>query len=614
MPEALASVPVFGEPPKEYVRPPSYEEVLGPDLFKALCEYYTDGISVINTHFGCIPGAANARLLFEELRMEVDVDPETGRIPKEIADDFIRAICYRPVYQSKEPIKANSLEDYSKKYVLAALQPAPTHTGTQIGLPGKVITTGPNRFNPSSPEGLTITEIDPETGEITQKQVELASFFYWDAEPAIEALLDMGRFEDVIEVLNSYAYYCEHFGGDILNWNNTSVDRSQPPMFFRMVAKAAEYMGDDVLIQFLKPMVQHFSFWQDGMNDTNKLGHAPGSTYRRTGRLAGGEVALHNFDDSHDHTRPDNPIDKCGPRPEMKEQDEHDLIEYEKCIDCELTDEERCDFFNGIFSAAETGLDFTDDQADEDGRLITHRLINPALNAMYAEGASVIARAWRIAAEEYPDAKKHAIDQALLFEGERERVWRILQTYNYNKEDKMFGTYDFVKGANGIDLGRRRAWSLNGAFVLSSGMTDKATAWEVLDGIDENFLRPGGLLAASRYFESNRQWDGKASWPILVRECIKGAIRYERYDLAIKWLEIHIESNLKLFETIGHLGEKNASHTRGVAIAIGEYGPQDITMSYAVHLWMVKMLNALKLRTTAQAIGSMQLPRQLTPA
>lgn len=603
MTEAYCTVlPDFGHPPAPYVRLESYADRLG-SLFVALSQHTPDGIDAINTIFDPQLTDRGAVDLYEELVLEgVSGD-------RKIFQEFLGHVAHSPEYAYAERIKAPELKDYSEQYVLASVQPAPTEIGTQIGLPNKIITTGPNRFNPRSPDRLSIHKIiqNPDgTEEIASEKVELGSFFYWDAEPTIEALLALGRHEDVIEVLDAYAHYTERFGGNILNWNNTSVDRTQPPMFFRMVAKTAEYMGNDILLRYLRPMILHFNFLRDGMDDANKLGEKPGSTHRRTGRLHDGESALHNFDDQHDHSRLGNPITKCRPRAEMEKQDEHDIATYELNVlrgERKLSSEERCDFCQGICAGAESGLDFTKDQADEDGRLIGHRLINPALNAMYAEGALIIANAWRVLGEQDPSQVQRATKEITHYMAECERIKQILHKYNYNETDRMFGMYDFVRGAEDINMGRRRAWSLNGVFVLSSGLTEPEIAWEVLDGIDENFLRPEGLLAASRYFESDLQWDGKASWPILVRETIKAAIRYGRFDLAEKWLTIHIDSDNMLFAAEGKLGEKNDSSKRGVAIVMGEYAEvSDLTMSHAVHLWMIRMLPLVRQAQAAQAI------------
>lgn len=677
--------PDFGQEPALYERPPLLRDVLGNQLFQELVAHEKeDGFRIVTRIPHPSLGAEGLKQLYEEdiiltlgdlanqeasstlLQALTSVETrEEGakyrRVPAEEISDpkrfafeqFLRHTSVQPTYRyEKERDPTLSLDEFARRFLRDAVRPAPTNTGTQTGLPteGLVVTTGDNRFSPGKPETIEIATIvvNEQTGqrkivfkeialEDDLAEIELASFFYWDAEPTIEALLDMGEFESVIRVLDSYAYYCEYRGGNILNWNNTSVDRSQPPMFFRMVEKAAEYMGDEILVRYLRPMIQHFNFWRDGMD--GKLGEEPGSSYRRTARLPDGETALRNFDDLHDHTRPDNPINKCCPRQEMHEQDLRDLEEFETLLGRKLTDEERCDFFLGIKAAAETGLDFTDDQAEiwefvisKDGktkielaeniktmqdianrmakrayaRLITHRLINPALNAMYAEGALIIAKAWKAAAKQDPRLTEHAKAQIELYKNEHARIWEILQKYCYNKEDKMFGMYDFVKAAEqkDADAGRRPAGSLNGIFVLSSGMTDNATAMEVLECVDKNFLQKGGLIAASRYFDSDKQWDGKASWPILVRECIKAAIRYERYDLAYKWLKIHLKSNEMLYAETGHLSEKNDASQMGKAIIVGEYGPQDIAMTYSSHLWMRKMLPHVRRVRILHAAGA----------
>lgn len=598
-------LPGFGEAPPTFTLPPSYPELLGP-LADAMIEHYArngnDGIDFVNTVIdpGLTPNGA--RRLFEEFAF-LD-DQLNGQNSCDALPSFLKQITHEPTYEYNG-FHCDSLEEYSRAYLKLAVRPRVGTIGAQLGTEGKILTTGPNRFNPRP---LAI-----ENGDGEVEYIQLGSIFYWDSEPSVEELLEMGEYDDILSVLDTYAGFTEQLGGMIPNWNNSSCGRTQKPLFFRMVEKTAEKLEsvesgarDEVLIRFLRPMILHYNFLRDGMDDSTKLKEKPGSTYRRVGRLPDGEAALHGFDDRHDHAKPGNELRNCRPRPEMDKHDRHELAKYQTLIGRELTEEERCDFFLGFFVGAESSLDFTHDQRDEDGRLIGQRLIDPALNALYAQGGLVIAEAWRALGRKYPELAERAELEALKYEAEFDRIQQILFKYAYRPEDKMFGMYDFVKAAqeNNADAGHRKAWSLNGVFVLTALNLDTMLASEILDNIDNEYLRPDGLLAASRYFESDDQWDGKASWPILVRESIKAAIKYGRLDLAEKWLTIHIESHELHFAAEGKSAEKFDSSTRGKALVIGEYGKvNDLTMTHAVYLWMLAALKTVRKLKASKAAG-----------
>jgi alpha,alpha-trehalase len=360
--------------------------------------------------------------------------------------------------------------------------------------------------------------------------------YYWDSYFTMLGLREAGRLDQVRDMADNFAYLIEQLGF-VPNGNRTYyLTRSQPPFFAQMVGLLAQ--GPDaaqVLARYRPALTREYQYWMAGSQDLR-----PGQADRRALRLPGGEILNRYWDDSD------------LPREESYRED----VEAAR-----LSRQPAAQFYRHMRAAAASGWDFSSRWFGPEGTMhSTHTtdFVPVDLNCLLLVLEQTLARAHRSAGE---------TEAAAGYERRATARAAAIQRYCWNTKAGWFVDYDFVL--------RRPApaRTLAGVFPLTYGVATVAQARLVAQGLQKDFLRPGGLLTTTR--TTGEQWDAPNAWAPLQYVAIEGLRRYRHAALADTVAHRWMQLNLRTFLQTGKLLEKyDVSDLRRPAGG-GEYPLQD---------------------------------------
>jgi alpha,alpha-trehalase len=360
--------------------------------------------------------------------------------------------------------------------------------------------------------------------------------YYWDSYFTMLGLQASGR-EDMIEnMVDNFAYLIENVGF-IPNGNRTYfLGRSQPPFFALMVSVLAEMKGDKVYQKYLPALEKEYAFWMEGMekmSPTNRF-------HRRLVRLGDGTIMNRYWDDLK------------GPREESYREDVE--LAHESGRPAE-------EVYKDIRAACESGWDFSSRWL-EDGKSLktirTTKIIPVDLNALIFNIEMTISKA-------------HTIDdnseKATFYLQRADQRKKAVLDYCYHSPAGFFLDFDIENGEPTYIP------SLAGVFPLFFNMAPEKYALAVSQNIEEDFLRPGGLL--STVHTTGQQWDAPNGWAPLQWMTIKGLRNYGYTELAEKIKMYWININRKVYKETGKMVEKYNVQNLDIEAGGGEYPVQD---------------------------------------
>lgn len=562
--------------PESFVAPdviPPPPSRLHGEAFAAMCraKVCADGIDTADAELQ--PGftAGDVQTTWEALSPDARQDPERVAL---FAKTFFHFPKRTPVESTRRPDL--SLSGYSRDCMLRSARTARATVGSQIGLPYRILPPG-GRFD--------VTE--PERGRT----------YGWDRWPTYRGAILMGAWGwgMLRSALGNAKYIIRKLNGNDPNGNATYFqDRSQPPVAPRLVRLLAEHEGPQVMGEFLESMVAHFQYWNEGADDPDKLGTEPGSTYRRVVRMPNGAVMYRFYDDG-----PDKGL---GPRDEMYAVDLEILADYEHALGRPATDAEKKRLFTNIRATAEHGEDFTVDLCEDGQNLYTLNTIDRAsvkLNALQAENAQIIAAANRIQAENThsPKLAEQYVQEAIRYETRALELADCIEQYCLT-DNGWLADFNIVQGKT------MPGTAMNGVFALSAGIIRPELAIPMLETMEEIFLHSGGFVN-TLHDQSTQQWDNTA-WPIMQLEAVDAAVRYGRYDLALKWCDVWLNANDLMYQKYGCLFEKSDPNRPGEPGNGGEYDcVKDLLMSHGVDMALRAMRPHLAKKAAEQAMEKM---------
>jgi alpha,alpha-trehalase len=110
-------------------------------------------------------------------------------------------------------------------------------------------------------------------------------------------------------------------------------------------------------------------------------------------------------------------------------------------------------------------------------------------------------------------------------------------------------------------------------YPLYSGMASPEQGARVLDYVEKNFLKPGGLVTTN--FNTGQQWDAPNGWAPLQWIGFQAMLRYGRKDLAKTLAERWTYLNESVFDRTGKMMEKYNVEDLSLEAGGGEYPVQD---------------------------------------
>ncbi len=359
--------------------------------------------------------------------------------------------------------------------------------------------------------------------------------YYWDSYFTMLGLDESGRHDLVGAMVRDFAYLIDEYGHVPNGTRTYYLSRSQPPLFFAMVAMLAREHGEEDATAYLPRLRREYAFWMDGA-DTLQAGTA----HRRVVALADGAILNRYWDDRatprDEAFAADSALARRSGRPPQQ-------------------------VFRDIRAAAESGWDFSS-RWFADGRsrgsIDTTALIPVDLNSLLLGLEDAIHHGCERAADSSCAAQ---------FAQRAARRRAAIDRYLWDASAAAYLDYCWTRRAR---VPRLSAATLYPLFV---GAASAAQAAAVARTVRARLLKAGGVVTTT--ITSGEQWDAPNGWAPLQWIGVSGFERYGERQLAqtiaCRWLL----SVSRLYRVSGKLVEKYDVVDTKSAGGGGEYPLQD---------------------------------------
>ncbi|RSK49544.1 alpha,alpha-trehalase TreF [Hymenobacter rigui] len=361
--------------------------------------------------------------------------------------------------------------------------------------------------------------------------------YYWDSYFTMQGLRISRRTDLIRGMVDNFADLVTRYGF-IPNGNRTYyLTRSQPPFFGRMVELLADTQGsaDSVRLRYYPALLREYQFWMAAADSV-----APGQARRSVIRLPDGTLLNRYWDLS------------AEPREESYRED---------VAAAARTTRPAAEFYRDIRAAAASGWDFSSrwfvpGQGLESIR--TTQLVPVDLNCLLYENELQLARLSRLRGD---------ATLAATLEKRAAARRKALLRYCWNKDVNWFVDYDWVRRQPSA------VRTLAGVFPLTVGIATEAQARQVAEGLQRDFLKPGGLVTTLG--STGQQWDAPNAWAPLQWMAVEGLKKYNQPQLARTIATRWITLNEQVFQQTGKLMEKYNVQNPSALGGGGEYPLQD---------------------------------------
>jgi alpha,alpha-trehalase len=359
--------------------------------------------------------------------------------------------------------------------------------------------------------------------------------YYWDSYFTMLGLEESGRHDLVRAMVRDFAYLVDEYGHVPNGTRTYYLSRSQPPLFYAMVALLGRQAPEEGAARYLSQLRREYAYWMEGAD-----GLRPGAAHRRVIALADG-TRLNRYWDDRDTPRDeayalDSALARGSSRPPQQ-------------------------VFRDIRAGAESGWDFSS-RWFADGRsresIETTAIIPVDLNSLLLGLENAIRRGCERAADQ---------DCAAQFARRAARRRVAIDRYLWDESTAAYLDYCWTRRTR---VARLTAATLYPLFV---GVASAHQAASVADTVRSRLLKEGGLATST--FASGEQWDAPNGWAPLQWIGIVGLERYGQRQLAAtiacRWL-LNVS---RVYRASGKLVEKYDVIDAGRSGGGGEYPTQD---------------------------------------
>lgn len=362
--------------------------------------------------------------------------------------------------------------------------------------------------------------------------------FYWDSYFVMLGLATSGRWAEIENMVKNYTFMIRKYGFIPTANRSYFLSRSQPPFFVQMVRLLARHSGKQVYLTYLPYLLAEYHFWMKG---TSRLDKREFHSYRRVVKLDDG-VLLNRYYDNRQTPRPESLREDLNTSTLSPEREPEKLYLH-------------------LRAAAESGWDFSsrwfDDPTDIKS-IHTADILPVDLNSLLYLMEQTITEAYKILRQ--PLLVKRFNDLA-------QRRKKALRELFWDADKNIFSDYNFHRREK---TGKA---TLAMVFPLYVGAADREQADHVAHFIENNFLKPGGLVTTLK--TSGQQWDAPNGWAPLEWVAVQGLKNYGYEELAQEITHRWLERNELVYESSNRLVEKyNVIDTAGLGGG-GEYLLQD---------------------------------------
>ncbi len=360
--------------------------------------------------------------------------------------------------------------------------------------------------------------------------------YYWDSYFTMLGLKASGKTEMVENMIRNFSYLIDTLGY-IPNGNRSYfIGRSQPPFYSLMIKLLGELKSEKVLAVYLPQLVKEHQFWMKGVDSINEITKAKYHVVR----MPGGEI-LNRYCDENNTARPES----------YREDIE---LSHQSSQDPQI-------LYSHLRAGAESGWDFSSRWFKEKNSFATIHttdIVPVDLNCLLYQHEQIIAQAYLLNG----DNKKG--DTYLLLSEKRKKA---IDKYCWNNKTGFYFDYDWTTAE------QKKSLTIAGVAPLFLNLASKEQARTVATVIEENFIRPGGVVTTLE--ETGQQWDAPNGWAPLQWMTITGLENYGytslAKEIAVRWIKL----NTAVFKRTGKLMEKYNVVDTHLEAGGGEYEGQD---------------------------------------
>jgi alpha,alpha-trehalase len=358
--------------------------------------------------------------------------------------------------------------------------------------------------------------------------------YYWDTYFAMLGLAESGRLDLVRDMVRNFAHMIDTYG-HIPNGSRTYyLSRSQPPLFFAMVALTEPNDPAKAYAQYLPRLKAEYRYWMRGSENLK-----PGMARNHAVALTNGTILNRYWDDSD------------TPRDESLREDEQLA---------HATSRPHGETYRNARAAAESGWDFTA-RWFADGKtlssIVTTEIVPVDLNSLIYGLEDAI----RQGCERTRDA---ACVKEFTNRADRRR-----KAINAHLWDPRLGAYADWRWTQNRYTG---VLSVAAFYPLFFGIADPDRAEKVAEAGRKSLLKAGGLVSTP--ITTGEQWDAPNGWAPLQWMAV-GGLRLYHDDLAAtiscRWI-VNVNA---VYKRSGKLVEKYDVVTLNRPGGGGEYKLQD---------------------------------------
>ena len=315
--------------------------------------------------------------------------------------------------------------------------------------------------------------------------------YYWDSYFTMLGLLCDGRHDTAVSMTDDFADLIDVYGHVPNGSRSYYLSRSQPPVFYLMVAAATK---DDPAgaARYLPALKREYAYWMRGED-----GLKPGQSSAHVVALPDGSV-LNRYWDA-----------RATPRDELFRED---------VALAARTGRPPAQLYRDLRAASESGWDFSS-RWFADGRTLgsieTTAVVPVDLNSLMFGLERAIGRGCAGSGD-----KACAAD----FEARAARRRAAMNRYLWDPKSRTFRDFNWRRGA------RTDRTSAAMLFPLFTGEADRDQAQGVAAYVRSALLESGGVVSTPR--RTGQQWDAPNGWAPLQWVAVTGLDAYGERDLA----------------------------------------------------------------------------------
>ncbi|KAI8986137.1 glycoside hydrolase [Trametes punicea] len=316
--------------------------------------------------------------------------------------------------------------------------------------------------------------------------------YYWDSYWIVQGLIQSELYDIANDTLQNFMDEIEHFGFIPNGGRIYYLDRSQPPLFIRMLSDYVSATNDTAILKRALPLAEKELKWWADNRTLNVTSPFTNQTY-----------AMAHYS-----------VNNTAPRPESYLQDY--LTANDPTLQTPLTEDQRADLYAELASGAETGWDYSSrwmSQPFAGGSnntnpalrsLNVRQTIPVCLNSILYKAHTLLADLYDSQHENSSSAAAHRATAAAFRAGILDLFW----------DPSRLAFYDFnlTSNARSTIFTAATFYPLWNGIIPDEVLSSSENAFGLFAALNMVLNRYNGTFPVT-FLETGQQWDSPNAWP-----------------------------------------------------------------------------------------------------